>query len=84
MTKNNNDRTLTVAPVAAAQPSAAEVEWVDFHGAKRMFGLKRSLLYELAGHRLIKSVSLRRNGNIKGKRLWCVQSIRDYLNSQLN
>src|SRR5260370_33570193 len=71
----------TVAPVETCQ--ANDAEFCDCAGAFLRFGLKRSLLYHLHGQRLIKGVSLRRRGAAKGKRLWSVDSIRAYLNSQM-
>jgi len=57
-------------------------EFVDTDGLRQMFGLKRSLAYELLWAGLIKGVSLRRPGKRTGKRLFEVQSVRDFLNGQ--
>jgi hypothetical protein len=73
----------STAPVTAAQVSAADAEWLDSPGVERVYSIKRSLLYELASLGLIRGVSLRRKGQVKGKRLWHSQSIRDYLRSQM-
>jgi hypothetical protein len=72
---------LTVAPVQASPSNDAE--FCDSRGAERRFGLKRSLLYELLAEGLIRGVSLRRRGQMKGKRLWNCDSIRTYLNAQM-
>lgn len=71
----------TTAPVEMSP--ANDAEFCDCVGAFLRFGLKRSLLYDLYGQRLIKGVSLRRRGAVRGKRLWSVDSIRAYLNSQM-
>ncbi len=71
----------TTAPVETSP--ANDAEFCDCAGAFLRFGLKRSLLYDLFGQRLIKGVSLRRRGAVRGKRLWNVDSIRAYLNSQM-
>ena len=71
----------TTAQIEAAP--ARDAEFCDCQGAFLRFGLKRSLLYDLFGQGLIKGVSLRRRGAIRGKRLWSVDSIRAYLNSQM-
>lgn len=42
-------------------------------------GFSRSKLYELAGKGLIRSVSIREPGQIKGTRLFHTQSILDYI-----
>lgn len=47
---------------------------VEFHT-----GLSRSKLYELAGARRIRSVSIRGRGQIKGTRLFHLQSILDFI-----
>jgi len=44
-----------------------------------MFGLSRAYLYQLLHQGLIKSANIRRPGNIKGRRLWYIPSIRLYL-----
>ncbi len=76
----------TTAPLSEAVARASQnrdAEFCDSATAKLIFGLGRSLLYELAARGLIKSVSLRKPGSIKGKRLWVVASIRAYLNAAM-
>jgi hypothetical protein len=68
----------TPAYVAGQNP-----EFLDALGVRERFGIKRSLLYELLGDGLIRSVSLRRRGQSRGKRLFCVDSIRDFLREQM-
>ncbi len=46
---------------------------------QRLFGIKRGTLYNLAAGGLVKSVSLRQRGNVKGVRLFYLQSVSDYL-----
>jgi len=72
----------TTAPVQASP--ANDAEFCDSPGAFARFGLKRTLLYELHSLGLIKGVSLRRRGKTRGKRLWSIDSIRSYLNSQMD
>ena len=57
-------------------------EFVDCKGLEQRFGIRRSLAYELIKRNAIKSVSLRRRGAIKGKRLFCVNSVRMLLCNQ--
>jgi hypothetical protein len=71
----------TTLPVAASPPNDAE--FCDSPGAFYRFGLRRSLLYELAAEGLITGCSLRRRGRQRGKRLWSIGSIRSYLESQM-
>jgi hypothetical protein len=71
----------TTAPVQASP--AYDAEFCDNGGAFLRFGLRRSLLYELHKLGLIKGVSLRRRGTARGKRLWSIDSIRQYLESQM-
>ena len=69
--------TTTTAPVHAtpAYIASEDPEFLDADGVKARFSIRRSLLYELhyGGH--IKSVSLRRRGQSRGKRLFSVDSI---------
>jgi hypothetical protein len=69
---------LTIAPVAK---SCGAIEFTDTDGLRSMFGIKRSLAYELLGAGAIRGVSLRRRGRSRGKRLFDVASVRAYLNS---
>ncbi len=80
-TANTGGNALSVAPVTASP--ANDAEFADSHGVKRGFGLGRSLLYELHKEGLIEGVSLRRRGQLRGKRLWKVDSIREFLRSQM-
>lgn len=60
-----------------------EPEFVDVDGLKDMFGIKRSLAYDLIKVGLVQSVCLKggRNPEAKrGKRLFKVSSVRSYLN----
>jgi hypothetical protein len=75
------DTAKTIAPVQASP--ANDAEFCDSPGAFDRFALRRSLLYELEAEGLIKGVSLRRRGAVRGKRLWSVASIRSYLVSQM-
>ena len=71
----------TTAPIQAS--SAIDAEFCDSPGAKSRFGLGRSYLYELEKARLIRGCSLRKPGQLKGKKLWDVASIRNYLARQM-
>jgi hypothetical protein len=69
---------VTIAPVANA---CGAVEFTDTDGLRSMFGIKRSLAYQLLGAGDIRGVSLRRQGRSRGKRLFDVASVREYLQS---
>jgi hypothetical protein len=62
---------------------SAATEWTDYHGVLELFGLRRSTAYHLDSEGLIKSVSLAEHGEKRGKRLFHVPSICEYLNSKL-
>jgi hypothetical protein len=68
------------APIGA---KIIEPEFCDAGGLKALFGIRRSLAYTLLGEGRIRGISLRRAGNARGKRLFVVQSVRDFLNAQL-
>ena len=75
----------TIAPAHAtpAYVAGQDPEFVDAPGLQFRFGIKRSLAYVLLDAGLIRGASLRRKGQLRGKRLFNVASVRDYLNSQM-
>jgi len=75
----------TTAPVSAtpAHIAGQDPEFLDARGVEARFSIRRSLLYELHNGGHIKSVSLRRRGQSRGKRLFCVDSIRQFLHEQM-
>lgn len=50
-------------------------------GPEHYTGFSRAKLYELAGQRKIRSVSIRQPGQVKGTRLFHLQSVLDYIAS---
>ena len=64
-----------------SQSVSALPEFADHRTARALFGLSRSYLYNLASERKIRSVSLRKPGAIKGRRLFDCASIREFLQS---
>lgn len=82
--KNTGGQTLTSAPVSVAQASATQdPEFLDAEGLRARFGIKRSLAYALLADGAIRGVSLRRRGQLRGKRLFVVDSVRAFLRSQM-
>ncbi len=82
--KNNNAEGGTAHTTAPVQASPAnDVEFVDSPGLQARFGIKRSLAYTLLADGAIRGVSLRRRNQTRGKRLFCVDSVRQYLNRQM-
>jgi hypothetical protein len=75
----------TTAPLseAAVRASWPDPEFVDCKGLEAGWGIKRSLAYSLLADGLIRGVSLRRRGQLRGKRLFDVASVRTYLASQM-
>jgi hypothetical protein len=75
----------TTAPVRAtpAHVAGEDPEFLDARGVEGRFSIRRSLLYELHNGGHIKSVSLRRRGQSRGKRLFSVDSIRQFLREQM-
>jgi hypothetical protein len=75
----------TTAPVHATPVYVAgrDPEFLDARGVQERFSIRRSLLYELHNGGHIKSVSLRRRGQSRGKRLFSVDSIRSFLRAQM-
>ncbi len=58
-------------------------EFVDCKGLEAGWGIKRSLAYALLADGKIQGVSLRRRNQVRGKRLFKVDSVRSYLRSQM-
>ena len=83
--EKGGQQSLTTEPVRATPAYVAGVdpEFLDAVGVRGVFSIKRSLLYELDEDGLIESVSLRRRGRTRGKRLFCVASIRAFLREQM-
>jgi hypothetical protein len=71
------DTRLTIAPVAVS--CGADAEFCDLEGLRARFGIKRSLAYQLLKDGEIRGVSLRRQGRLRGKRLFDVASVREFL-----
>lgn len=68
---------------AVRPPQHIEPEFVDCKGLEAGWGIKRSLAYELLNDGKIRSVSLRRRGALRGKRLFSVDSVRAFLHEQM-
>ena len=82
--KSRDGELTTSAPVAAPVTVAAQdPEFLDAAGLQARFGIKRSLAYSLLADGAIKGVSLRRRNQTRGKRLFCCDSVRQYLNRQM-
>jgi len=69
--------------VPSSQGAVAIPEFGRWQDVQRLFGIKRGTLYNLIAEGKVKSVSMRRKGNVHGVRLFYLPSIRDYLHSLL-
>jgi len=78
-----DERTETVTTTPLTASAANDAEFADSPGAYRIFSLKRGHLYLLEREGLIRGVSLRKKGAMRGKKLWSIASIRSYLESQM-
>lgn len=79
--KTTRQTRMEIGPVK--NQNGPDAEFCDSPGAMLRFGLGRTYLYQLLEQGLIEGVSLRKRGQTKGKRLWNVDSIRSYLNAQM-
>jgi hypothetical protein len=68
---------------AVRPPQHIDPEFVDCKGLEAGWGIKRSLAYQLLTEGKIQGLSLRRRGTVRGKRLFCVDSIRQFLREQM-
>lgn len=82
--RNNSSHIFTMsAPLQIIQSAdvISKPEFGDYRTCRTLFNLSRSSLYELVAEGKIRSVSVRKRGNVRGKRLFVLDSIRTYLNS---
>jgi Helix-turn-helix domain len=70
----------TTAPVKTS--TGLDAEFCDLHGLEARYGIRRSTAYNLIADGSIRSVCLRRRGQIKGKRLVDCASVREFLATQ--
>jgi hypothetical protein len=77
------DKTTVPLTEAAARASRINPEFVDSKGLESGWGIKRSLAYQLLAEGRIQGVSLRRRGQCRGKRLFSVDSVRQFLRKQM-
>jgi hypothetical protein len=68
---------------AARPPQHIDPEFVDCRGLEAGYGIKRSLAYQLLADGKIQGVSLRRRNQMRGKRLFSVDSVRRFLRNQM-
>jgi len=78
-------KTMTTEPISVASPANATQlpEFGRWRDVERLFGIKRGTLYNLINEGKIKSVMLRRKGNVHGCRLIHLASVSQYLNQLL-
>ena len=77
------DKTTDSVSPTPVYVAGQDPEFLDAKGVEARFSIRRSLLYELHNGGHIKSVSLRRRGQSRGKRLFSVDSIRAFLREQM-
>jgi len=68
---------------ATRPPQHIDPEFVDCKGLEAGWGIKRSLAYQLLADGKIRGVSLRRRNQVRGKRLFVVDSVREFLREQM-
>lgn len=79
--KTMTTETITVANTNNIHALPEFGRWRD---VERLFGIKRGTLYNLVAEGKIKSVSMRRKGNVHGCRLFHLASVSQYLNGLMN
>jgi len=76
--------TLTTTPVEPGTTAGGMAEFGRWQDVQRAFGIKRGSLYNLLRDGRIKGVLLRVCGQKSGLRLIHMQSVRDYILSQMD
>ena len=75
---------LTTEPITQANTSQALPEFGRVNDVQKLFGVKRGILYRWIADGKVKSVCIREPGNVQGVRLIHLESVRDYIVSQMN
>lgn len=70
----------TTTKVRAGTPTGPE--FVDAKGLRQMFSIPTTTAYELMNAGKIQTQCIRKAGKQRGKRLFDVQSVRDYINGE--
>jgi hypothetical protein len=79
-----NATNTTTETVKATSPTPTPLpEFGRWRDVERHFGIKRGTLYNLMAEGKVKSVVLRRKGNVHGCRLIHLASVSEYLNGLL-
>lgn len=81
-TEQNGSKFVVGAPVVG-NTSGILPEFGRWQDVQHLFGIKRGTLYNLMAEGAVKSVSIRRKGNVHGCRLFYLPGIREYLSSLL-
>lgn len=74
--------TLTTQPVQPGDFSGTAQEFGTTLDVRKVYGIKKGSLYNLHGQGKVRGKVLRVTGELKGIRLWDMQSIRKYIESQ--
>ena len=74
-----NKGSFTTRPVVAGNCTDVAPEFGRWQDVQRIYGIKRGTLYNLMAEGRVRSIILRRKGNIHGCRLFHLRSISDYL-----
>jgi hypothetical protein len=74
---------VTLTPPIAGNSTNPQMEWGRWRDVQNVYGLKRGLLHLLVIEGKIKSVLIRRRGNVHGTRYYLMSSVNVYLNSLL-
>ena len=77
--KSRGGEILSAPAAAPVTVAAQDPEFLDAAGLQARFGIRRSFAYSLLADGAIRGVSLRRRGRLRGKRLFDVSSIREFL-----
>jgi hypothetical protein len=78
-----NSNGFTTQPATLGNCKNVLPEFGRFQDVQRLFGIKRATVYSLIADGVVKSVSLRRRGNLKGVRLVHLQSLSEHLNRMM-
>ncbi len=82
MKTTTHDNAAPSIPVLRPRTNHIRPEWGDARCVHAHFSICKSTLYRLAEERKIRSASLKEKGKLRGKRLFSLDSISDFIESK--
>lgn len=72
-----------IKPIIAPEETSTLPIYSGWRETSRLTGLSRTHLYQLFGEKKIKSIALRDKGKTRGRRLFLIESVLQFLDAEL-